>query len=468
MKTYNKLFYNGQWQEAQSSDYSEIINTANEEIIAKVVKASHQDVDQAIASAKAAFDQWNNTSPETRAKYIEKIAEGIEKRQEEIADTMVEELGTSKSFADKGQVPMSLKEIRGTLDAFKNYHFEEEIDNATIIKEGYGVVACVTPWNYPMNQIQRKITPALLAGNTVVVNPASNTPLTATIYAEIIEEAGLPAGVFNLVTGSGGDTGDYLTQHPDVSVISFTGSTEVGKGLYKHAATTVKKLVLELGGKSPMIYLKGGDLQLAVESAASTVLDNQGQTCSALTRLLVPKDELERTKEAIKDYYKDVKVGDPAEKDTRVGPMVSKEQMNTVLEYIQKGIDEGANVLVGGNRLNRKGYFVEPTVFTDVTNDMTIAQEEIFGPVLVVITYDTQEEAVKIANDSSYGLSGGVVGPEKEATEVARQLKTGNITINGASRTPKAPFGGYKQSGLGRENGLYGLEDYLEVKALFK
>ncbi|QGP77449.1 aldehyde dehydrogenase family protein [Tetragenococcus halophilus] len=306
------------------------------------------------------------------------------------------------------------------------------------------------------------------AGNTVVVNPATNTPLTAIIYAEIIEEAGLPKGVFNLVTGSGSDTGDYLTKHPDVAVVSFTGSTAVGKGLYKNAATSVKKLVLELGGKSPMVYLKGGDLQLAVRSAASTVLDNQGQTCSALTRLLVPKDELERTKEVIQDYYKDIKVGDPAEDDTRVGPMVSEDQMNTVLDYIQIGIDEGANVFLGGNRLNRKGYFIEPTVFTDVTNDMTIAQEEIFGPVLVVITYDTQEEAVKIANDSSYGLSGGVVGPEKEAMEVARQLKTGNVAINGGSSTPKAPFGGYKQSGIGRENGLYGLEDYLEVKALFK
>ncbi|GBD71964.1 aldehyde dehydrogenase [Tetragenococcus halophilus subsp. halophilus] len=217
-----------------------------------------------------------------------------------------------------------------------------------------------------------------------------------------------------------------------------------------------------------MVYLKGGDLQLAVRSAASTVLDNQGQTCSALTRLLVPKDELERTKEVIQDYYKDIKVGDPAEDDTRVGPMVSEDQMNTVLDYIQIGIDEGANVFLGGNRLNRKGYFIEPTVFTDVTNDMTIAQEEIFGPVLVVITYDTQEEAVKIANDSSYGLSGAVVGPEKEAMDVARQLRTGNVTVNGGARSPKAPFGGYKQSGIGRENGLYGLEDYLEVKALFK
>ncbi|MDN6639833.1 MAG: aldehyde dehydrogenase family protein [Tetragenococcus sp.] len=468
MKTYDKLFYDGKWQDAQSNDYSDVINTANEEVIAKVVKASHKDVDQAVAAAKAAFDQWNNTSPETRANYIKKIQQGIKDRQEEIADTMVQELGASKTFALNGQVPQSINEIQGTLDGFKDFKFEEEVDNATIIKEGYGVVACVTPWNYPMNQIQRKITPTLLAGNTVVVNPATNTPLTAMIYAEIIEEAGLPKGVFNLVTGSGSDTGDYLTKHPDVAVVSFTGSTAVGKGLYENAATSVKKLVLELGGKSPMVYLKGGDLEQAVKSAASTVLDNQGQTCSALTRLLVPKDELERTKEVIQDYYKDIKVGDPAEGDTRVGPMVSEDQMNTVLDYIQKGIDEGANLFIGGNRLNRKGYFVEPTVFTDVTNDMTIAQEEIFGPVLVVITYDTQEEAVKIANDSSYGLSGGVVGPQKEAMDVARQLRTGNITVNGGARTPKAPFGGYKQSGIGRENGLYGLEDYLEVKALFK
>lgn len=468
MKTYNKLFYNGQWQEAQSNDYSDVINTANEEVIAKVVKASHSDVDQAVAAASDAFDQWNNTSPETRARYIEKIAEGIEKRQDEIANTMVQELGTSKTFAENGQVPMSLKEIQGTLDAFKNFNFEEEVDNATVIKEGYGVVACITPWNYPMNQIQRKITPALLAGNTVVVNPATNTPLTAIIYAEIIEEAGLPAGVFNLVTGSGGDAGDYLTKHPDVAVVSFTGSTAVGKGLYKNAATTVKKLVLELGGKSPMVYLKGGDLKLAVESAASTVLDNQGQTCSALTRLIVPKDELDRTKEVIQDYYKEIKVGDPEKEDVRVGPMVSEDQMNTVLDYIQTGIDEGAELFIGGNRLNRKGYFVEPTVFTNVTNDMKIAQEEIFGPVLVVITYDTEKEAIQIANDSNYGLAGGVVGPEKEAIAVARKLRTGNVAINGGPRPPKAPFGGYKQSGIGRENGVYGLEDYLETKAIYK
>lgn len=468
MKTYDKLFYNGKWQDSDSSDYAEVVNPTTEETIAKVVKASHDDVDKAVAAAKDAFTEWNETSPKKRAEYVEKILEGIKDRHEELEDTMVQELGTSKTFAKNGQVPMSINEMEGTLDAFKDYSFEEEVENAKVIREGFGVVGCVTPWNYPLNQIQRKITPALLAGNTVVVNPASNTPLSAIIYAEIIADAGLPDGVFNLVTGSGGDTGDYLTQHPDVSVVSFTGSTSVGKGLYENAATTVKKLVLELGGKSPLVYLKGGDLQTAVKAAANTVLDNQGQSCSALTRLIVPKDELEKTKEVLQDYYKDIKVGDPSKEDVRVGPMVSEDQMNTVLDYIQTGVNEGAELFIGGNRLNRKGYFVEPTVFTNVTNDMTIAQEEIFGPVLVVITYDTEEEAIQIANDSSYGLAGGVVGPEKEAEAVARKLRTGNVAINGASRPPKAPFGGYKQSGIGREIGLYGLEDYLEIKAIFK
>lgn len=308
----------------------------------------------------------------------------------------------------------------------------------------------------------------MLAGNTVVVKPPNLTPLTALKLAEIVDEAGLPDGVFNLITGSGSETGDYLTSHEDVSVISFTGSTEVGKSLYEKAKTTVKQLVLELGGKSPMVYLKGGDLKLAVKNSADTVLHNQGQTCSALSRLFVPKDELERTKEVIKDYYKDLKVGDPNEEDTMIGPMVSEDQMQTVLDYIEKGKEEGAEILVGGNRVDRKGYYIEPTVFVNVKNDMTIAQEEIFGPVLVVITYDSVEEAVELANDSIYGLAGGVVGPKDKAIEVARKLKTGNVSVNEGERSPKAPFGGYKQSGLGRENGLYGVEDYVELKSIFK
>lgn len=468
MKLYDKLFYDGQWQTTDSKDFLEVVDSATEEAFAKVVQATHADVDKAVASAKQAFTSWNVTPPEKRAAYVEKILAGIEKRQTEIADTIVNELGTSSTYAKESQLPLSIGEIKSTLAEFKKFKFEEEIDDALLIKEGFGVVACVTPWNYPLNQIQRKITPALLAGNTVVVNPASNTPLTAIIYAEIIEEAGLPNGVFNLVTGSGSDTGDYLTKHPDVAVISFTGSTDVGKSLYQNASTNIKKLVLELGGKSAMIYLKGGDLEYAVKASADTVLNNQGQTCSALTRLLVPEDKLAETKAILADYYQTIKVGDPKDSDTMVGPMVSSDQMKRVLNYIEKGKAEGAEVFIGGHRIDRPGYFIEPTVFINVSNDMTIAQEEIFGPVLSVITYKTQEEALEIANDSVYGLSGAVVGPSEAAFEVARQLRTGNITVNGGKRSAKAPFGGYKESGIGRENGLYGLEDYLELKVLFR
>lgn len=462
------LYYNGEWQKAQSTDYTEVINPTTEETMGKVVNANQEDVNSAVASAKTAFTEWNQTNPETRANYMEKFLNGIKDRKQDLMDIMIKELGTSATFADQTQVGLAVKEMSASIEEIRKYDFEETIDNATIIKEGFGVVACITPWNYPLNQIQRKITPALLAGNTVVVKPANMTPFTALLLAEIADEAGLPKGVFNIVTGPGSETGDYLTSHPDVSVISFTGSTKVGSSLYEKAKTNIKKLVLELGGKSPMVYLKGGDLELAVKNAANTVLHNQGQTCSALTRLFVPKDELERTKEVLKDYYKDIKVGDPAEEDTIVGPLVSKGQMETVLGYIEKGKEEGAEVLIGGNKMDRKGYYVEPTVFVNVTNDMTIAQEEIFGPVLVVITYDDIEEAIELANDSIYGLSGGVVGPEAEAVKVARQIRTGNITINDAARSPKAPFGGYKQSGFGRENGLYGVEDYFEIKAIFR
>lgn len=468
MKKFEKLFYDGQWQSAHGTEFSKVINPATEEVIAEVIQANHEDVDSAVKAAKQAFPSWNQTPLEERVKYIEKVLELVKDRGVEIAETIVAELGSTTTFCSEGQVPLSIKEMEATLDEVKNFDFEGEIDNATIIKEGFGVVACITPWNYPFNQIQRKITPALLTGNTVVVKPASNTPLTALIYAEIMEEAGLPKGVFNLITGSGGDTGNYLAEHEDVAVVSFTGSTDVGKGLYEKAATTVKKLVLELGGKSAMIYLKDGDLTTAVKGAANTVLDNQGQTCSALTRLFVPADELENTKAALKELYQDVVVGDPSDEKTKVGPMVSESQLETVLEYIEKGKAEGAEVLIGGNKIEGTGYFVEPTVFVNVTNDMTIAQEEIFGPVLTVLTYDSVEEAIELANDSIYGLSGAVVGPQAEAEKVARQLRTGNITVNGADRSPRAPFGGYKQSGIGRENGRYGLEDYVEIKAIFK
>ncbi len=463
----DKLFINGEWVESNSQETIAVENPATEEVIARVPAANGADIDAAVQAAREAFPLWNALDVSERATYLEKILKGLEQNKDRIADTIVKELGTSRRFAEDSHVEQSPREMKATLEELDKFDFEEEIDGTKVIKEGFGVVACITPWNYPLNQIQRKITPALLAGNTVVVKPASLTPLTAMIYTEIIEEADLPDGVFNLVTGSGSTAGDYLAGHPDVDVISFTGSTEVGKGLYEKASSTVKKLVLELGGKSPMIYLKGGDLETAVKQAANTVINNQGQTCSALTRLIVPEDELDTVKAALKEHYKNVTVGDPEDRDTDVGPLVSRDQKEQVLEYIGIGKSEGAEILIGGHDIDAEGYYVEPTVFVNVTNDMTIAREEIFGPVLTVLTYETVEEAIEIANDSPYGLSGAVVGPQDEAERVARQLRTGNIYVNKGPRNPKAPFGGYKQSGFGRENGLYGLQDYLEIKSIF-
>lgn len=467
MKIYQN-YIDGQWLSPKSGETLEVINPADETVIAQVAKSSQTEVDQAVEAAREAFSSWKNTPLEERVAYLEKIYQGLVDRQEEIAPVISQELGAPISFARTSQVGLALNEIKATLEEIVKYDFEEVVDTARVIKEPFGVVACITPWNYPLNQIQRKITPALLAGNTVVVKPASNTPLAGLIYAEIIDAAGLPAGAFNLVTGSGSKVGNYLAGHPQVDVISFTGSTEVGRGLYQEASSTIKKLVLELGGKSAMVYLPGGDLQLAVQKSMDTILFNQGQTCSALSRLLVPEDKLEDAKALIEAYYKErVKIGDPEDESTLIGPLVSKDQLERVAEYIRIGEEEGADLLLGGNVLNHPGYYIEPTIFVGVDNRMKIAQEEIFGPVLCVITYKDIDEAVRIANDSPYGLSGGVVGPQDLAIQVARQIQTGNIFINNGPRSPKAPFGGYKQSGLGRENGIYGVEDYLELKALF-
>lgn len=467
MKT-KQLYINNEWIDSTGDEIADVLNPATEEVIAKVPVGTTDDVDKAVAAAKAAFPAWNATPIEDRIDLMEKFYTAIEARKDEIADTIVAELGASKKFAGTGQVGLPLSEIRATIDAVKDYDFEYTLKNTQIIEEGYGVVACITPWNYPLLQIERKVVPALLAGNTAILKPASNTPLTAVIYAEIMDEVGFPKGVFNLVTGSGSTTGDYLAGHEDVDVISFTGSTAVGSTMYEKAADGIKQVVLELGGKSPLIYLKGGDLKAAVKQAMNTVLNNQGQTCTALTRLLVPKDDLEETKQHILDFYEtEVTVGDPTSEDTKVGPLVSADQRDTVLEYIEAGKEEGAEILVGGNKIDGPGYYVEPTVFVNATNDMKISQEEIFGPVLTVLTYDTVEDAVEIGNDIVYGLSGAVVGPEDEAVKVARQLRTGNVLVNGAGRVPEAPFGGYKQSGRGRENGIYGVKDYLEIKAIF-
>lgn len=463
-----KLYINGEWVDSTGTETTDVINPATEEVIATVAIGTNEDVDKAVAAAKAAFPSWNARPVEERIDYMEKFYDKLEENKERIMETIIKELGSSRQWTEKGQFGLPFSEVRAAIDEVKKHEFEYMIDTAQIIEEGYGVVAAITPWNYPLLQIERKIVPAFLAGNTAVLKPASETPLTAQIVADLLDEIDLPKGVFNLVTGKGSTTGDYLAGHEDVDVISFTGSTAVGSTMYEKAADGIKQVVLELGGKSPLIFLEGGDLEAAAKQAFGTVLNNTGQTCTALTRLIVPTDRLEETKELLKEYNdKSVVVGDPEDEDTVVGPLVSESQRETVLEYIEKGKEEGAEILFGGNKMDGKGFYVEPTVFVNVTNDMTIAQEEIFGPVLTVLTYDSVEEAIEIGNDSIYGLSGAVVGPEDEAKKVARQLRTGNILVNGAGRIPNAPFGGYKQSGRGRENGIYGVEDYLEIKAIF-
>ncbi len=463
-----KLYINGEWIDSTGTETTDVINPATEEAIATVAIGTNEDVDKAVAAAKVAFPSWNARPVEERIDYMEKFYDKLEENKDRIIKTIIKELGSSRQWSEKGQFGLPFSEVRAAIDEVKKHEFEYMIDTAQIIEEGYGVVAAITPWNYPLLQIERKIVPAFLAGNTAVLKPASETPLTAQIVADLLDEIDLPKGVFNLVTGKGSTTGDYLAGHEDVDVISFTGSTAVGSKMYEKAADGIKQVVLELGGKSPLIFLEGGDLEAAAKQAFGTVLNNTGQTCTALTRLIVPTDRLEETKEILKEYNENsVVVGDPEDEETMVGPLVSESQRETVLEYIEKGKEEGAEVLFGGNKIDGKGFYVEPTVFVNVKNDMTIAQEEIFGPVLTVLTYDSVEEAIEIGNDSIYGLSGAVVGPEDEAKKVARQLRTGNILVNGAGRIPNAPFGGYKQSGRGRENGIYGVEDYLEIKAIF-
>lgn len=464
----SKLYINGEWTDSNAGNVTEVKNKYTGEVIGKVFEASQEDVDQAVAAAKEAYPAWQARPVSERIDLMKKLLAELENRKQEIADVIVAELGSTRTFVENGHLPLSLSEIDATIQAVEDYEFEHETGNAVVIEEGYGVVACITPWNYPLLQIERKVVPALLAGNTAVLKPASLTPLTAVIYAEAMEKADFPKGVFNLVTGSGSRTGDYLAKHEDVDVVSFTGSTAVGMDMYDAAKNRIKQLILELGGKSAMIFLEGGDLETCIKTVYGTCVNNMGQTCTALTRLFVPKSELENVKEALIKHNEAFAVyGDPNDPETTVGSMVSEGQAQTVLDYIEAGKAEGAEILFGGNKVDGPGQVIEPTVFVNATNDMKIAQEEIFGPVLTVITYETVEEAIAMANDNDYGLSGAVVGPQEEAEKVARQLLTGNIIVNGADRNPYAPFGGYKLSGLGRENGIYGVKDYLQEKAIF-
>ncbi|MEN9646186.1 MAG: hypothetical protein RL238_2855 [Actinomycetota bacterium] len=471
MRTYEQLYINGQWVPSTGTGTLSVHDSATEEVIATIPDGSTADVDAAVAAAKAAFPAWNALPKETRAEYLNKIVAGLGARADEIAEVIAKEVGMPLWLSKMIQVGLPTGNFAGAAQLLSTYEFEETVGNSLVVREAIGVVGCITPWNYPLHQIALKVAPAMAAGNTVVLKPSEVAPINAFILAEIIHEAGLPAGVFNLVTGVGPVVGEAIAVHPDVDMVSFTGSTRAGKRVAEVASQTVKKVALELGGKSANVILEDADFSKAIPDGVGKCFLNSGQTCTALTRMLVPRSRLAEA-EAIAAGAAQMafQPGNPFEEGKMVGPLVSAAQRDRVRGFIQKGIEEGATLITGGADAPEgleQGYYVQPTIFSNVTRDMTIAQEEIFGPVLSIIPYDTEEEAIEIANDTIYGLAGGVwAGDADKATAVARRIRAGQVEVNGGRFNPAAPFGGYKQSGLGREAGKFGLEEFLEVKAL--
>ncbi len=470
MRDYLKHYINGEWVESTGSETMEVINPATEEVMGHISMGTEEDLDRAVKAARDAFPSFSQTSKEYRVELLEKIADEYEKRKDELIEVMTEELGSPKSISKNVHYMMGYSHFKQAAKELKEYSFTEKRNNSTILKQTIGVSGLITPWNFPTNQTSTKIASAFAAGSPVVLKPAELTPYAAIMLAEIFEAAGLPKGVFNLVNGTGEVIGNGISSHPDIDFVSFTGSGAVGQKVMENAAKTIKKVALELGGKSPLVVLEDSDVKKAAKIAVSHIAMNTGQVCTAATRILVPKSMKSEFEEAVKNVLPEFPVGDPQDKNSFTGPLVSKKQWDRVQGYIEKGTEEGATLLTGGTGKPEgldKGYFVKPTVFTDVKNDMVIAQEEIFGPVMSIITYETVDEAIEIANDTLYGLAGYVVGEDPETLQkVATSIRAGQITVNKAKTDFSAPFGGFKQSGIGREWGDFGIEEYLEPKAV--
>ncbi|MGA7423303.1 MAG: aldehyde dehydrogenase family protein [Candidatus Sulfotelmatobacter sp.] len=471
MKDCRKFYIDGKWVDPAKANDFPVVNPANEEPIATISLGSGADVDRAVAAAKRAFESYSETSPQERLDLLRRIIEVYQSKMEQMAAAISEEMGAPSSLSRKAQAPAGLGHLLETVKVLEHFKFEELKGSTLMRKEPIGVCGLITPWNWPMNQIVCKVAPALAAGCTMVLKPSETAPLSAYLFAQILDEAGVPPGVFNLVNGDGPTVGVAISSHPDVAMVSFTGSTRAGVAVAVAAAPTVKRVTQELGGKSANILLDDADFEKAVKQGVQECFRNTGQSCNAPTRMLVPRARMAEVIAAARQASETTKVGDPLSEDTGVGPLASKAQFDKVQRLINKGIDEGAKLIAGGPGRPEgigKGYFVKPTVFADVSNDMTIAREEIFGPVLCIIPYEDEDEAVRIANDTPYGLSGFVTSGNKErAVRVAKRLRSGNVHINGARIDFGGCFGGYKQSGNGREWGEAGLEEFLELKAIF-
>src|SRR5687767_14433904 len=467
----DRLFIDGAWVAPSGNQTIDVHNAGNGEVMGRVPLADDKDVERAVAAARSALEKWSATPAEQRAQFLEKISAGLKARADELARLIAQEVGMPLKMSARIQAGLPIANFSNYSRLVRDFSFEARVGNSIVVREPVGVVGAITPWNYPLHQIALKVAPALAAGCTVVLKPSEVAPFNAFVLAEVIEAAGLPKGVFNLVTGLGAEAGEALVKHPGVDMISFTGSTRAGRRISELAAQSVKRVSLELGGKSASVILDDADLAGAVKSTLNGCYLNSGQTCTALTRMLVPQAKYSEASRMAAEAAKSFTVGDPLNEKSRLGPLSSKAQLDRVRAYIRKGVEEGAELVAGGAEppegAPAGGYYVRPTVFGKVKNSMTIAREEIFGPVLAIIPYQDEEDAIRIANDTVYGLAGAVWSKdESRAQRVARRIRAGQIDINGGAFNMNAPFGGFKQSGRGREAGVYGLEEFLEYKSL--
>jgi len=469
MREHLKFYIDGQWVDPAEQWTLNVENPATEETVGRIALGSAADVDRAVKAARNAFASWSQTSREDRLAVLGRIVEEYKARFDDLAAAITEEMGAPAFLAQRAQAPIGLGHLGAAIEALKTFRFEDDRGPTRIVKEAIGVCGFITPWNWPMNQIVCKVAPAIATGCTMVLKPSEVAPFSAQIFAEIMHAAGVPAGVFNMVYGDGPEVGAAIAAHPDIDLVSFTGSTRAGIEVARAAAPTVKRVAQELGGKSPNIVLDDEALAEGVARGVATIMTNSGQSCNAPTRLLVPRARMDEAIAAARNAVAEITVGDPQGK-AKLGPVVNKTQFDKIQGLIQAGIDEGATLVSGG--LGRpegldKGYYVQPTVFADVTNNMTIAKEEIFGPVLAILAYDSVEQAIEIGNDSEYGLAAFVQGADLEkARQVASKLRAGQVSINGGGGDMNAPFGGYKMSGNGREWGEYGFHEFLETKAI--